>query len=127
MKIKLNIHKLDTIMESYEKTPLKTLAACMNKLQSDGFQENFMVKERGLCALDSERTYSPSEVKIVNFYRFEGENDPADSAILYAIQTNDGLRGLVSDAYGPYADSKVTKFISDVEEIMKKTTPGEKI
>ncbi|MDQ3047374.1 MAG: hypothetical protein M3R27_07480 [Bacteroidota bacterium] len=114
-------------MDSHEKTQLKTLAACMNKLQNDGFQENFMVKERGLCALDADKTYSAEEVKIVNFYRFEGESDPADSAILYAIETNDGLRGMLSDAYGPYADSKVTKFIADVEEIMKKTTPGEKI
>jgi hypothetical protein len=114
-------------MEPYEKTNLKTLAACMNKLQADGFTENLMVKENKIQALDSGKEYAPSEVKILNFYRFEGESDPADNAILYALETTDGIRGLLSDAYGPYADVKVTKFIAEVEDIMKKTNRDTKI
>jgi hypothetical protein len=114
-------------MEPYEKINLKTLAACMNKLQADGFKENFMVEGKKIQALDSKKEYVPSEVKILNFYRFEGESDPADNAILYALETNDGIRGLLSDAYGPYADVKVTKFIAEVEDIMKKTNPDVRI
>lgn len=114
-------------MESFEKTNLKTLASCMNTLQADGFNENFMVKDKKNHALEAEKEYEPSEVKILNFYRFEGESDPADNSILYALETNDGIRGLLSDAYGPYADTKVTKFISEVEEIMKKTNRDIKI
>lgn len=114
-------------MESFEKTNLKTLASCMNTLQADGFNENFMVKDKKIHALEAEKEYEPSEVKILNFYRFEGESDPADNSILYALETNDGIRGLLSDAYGPYADTKVTKFISEVEEIMKKTNRDIKI
>ena len=114
-------------MEPYEKTPLKTLASCMNTLHNDGFKENFMIKEGALHALDTGNNYAPSEVKILNFYRFEGESDPADSAILYAMETKDGIRGLLSDAYGPYADAKVSKFITEVENIMKKTDPEKKI
>lgn len=108
-------------MESFERTNLKTLAACMNRLQGDGFNENFKVEGRKIHALDTDKEYAPSEVKILNFYRFEGESDPADNAILYALETNDGIRGLLSDAYGPYADTHVTKFINEVEDIMKKT------
>src|SRR5688572_30804699 len=103
------------------KTTEKTMSAVMNTLQREGFEENFMVKEKGLVGLDSEKTYKPDEVKILNFYRFEGESDPADNSILYAIETDDGKRGMVTDAYGPYSDTKVTKFFSDVDEISKKT------
>lgn len=93
----------------------------MNRLQAEGFSENFMVEGKTIHALDSDKEYVPSEVKILNFYRFEGESDPADNSILYALETSDGVRGLLSDAYGPYADVKVTKFIAEVEDIMKKT------
>ncbi len=114
-------------MEPYEKINLKTLASCMNTLYQDGFKENFMIKNGKMQALDSEKAYEPSEIKILNFYRFEGESDPADNAILYALETNDGIRGLLSDAYGPYADVKVTKFMTEVEDIMKKTNRDVKI
>jgi hypothetical protein len=113
-------------MEPFEKINLKTLASCMKTLYAEGFKENFMVKEGAIHALDSDKKYTPSEVKILNFYRFEGESDPADNAILYALETKDGIRGLLSDAYGPYADVKVTKFIKEVEDIMKKTNPDVK-
>jgi len=61
----------------------------------------------------------------VNFYRFEGSSDPADNSILFAIETSDGKHGTLVDAFGPYADTKVTSFIQQVEEINKKTgTPS---
>jgi hypothetical protein len=60
-------------------------------------------------------------VHVVDFFRFEGESDPADNSILYAIETDDGKKGILSDAYGPYADINVTKFMKQVEDITKKT------
>jgi hypothetical protein len=99
---------------------MKTLASCLNKLVLDGYTEDFKVSERGLMSLQKERIFSPEEVRIANFYRFEGASDPADNSILYAIETTDGVKGTLTDAYGPYADSNVTKFIEQVEEISKK-------
>lgn len=69
---------------------------------------------------DGDRVYSPHEVKIINFYRFEGESDPADMSILYAIETIDGERGVLVDAYGPYASRVTGDFIVEVEKIHKK-------
>src|SRR5690349_23439908 len=100
-----------------DKIHMKTLASCMNALKDKGFGENFMVKGDKLQALTSNKQYSAEEVKILNFYRFEGESDPADNAILYAIETKDGLRGLLSDAYGSYADPDVSKFIDQVTDM----------
>jgi hypothetical protein len=39
--------------------------------------------------------------------------------ILYVIETNDGVKGTLVDGYGAYADSDVSKFIVQVEEIEK--------
>jgi hypothetical protein len=100
---------------------MKTLVSCLNSLVRNGFEEHFKVTENGLKALRLNKYYAPKEVKVLNYYRFEGDSDPADNSILYAIQTRDGLRGTLVDAFGPYADSKVTKFMTEVESIDKKT------
>ncbi len=119
-------------MEQYQEEPLKdadlkTLASCMESLQRKGYTENFMVNEKGLYDIDMDKNYGPEQVRIPSFYRFEGASDPGDSSILYAIETDDGIKGLLSDSYGPYSDPEVTKFITEVQEINKKTNRGEKL
>lgn len=100
---------------------MKTLAACLNKVVKDGYVENFKVTEDGLLrSLETEKTFTPDQTHIVNFYRFEGASDPSDSAILYVIQTDDGTKGSLTDAYGMYADPEIDTFIKEVEKISKK-------
>ena len=99
---------------------MKTLASCLNKVTKDGYKENFKITEEGLQSLETEKMYRPEEVHIVNFFRFEGASDPSDSAILYIIETNDGAKGTLTDAYGMYADPNIDKFIKEVENISKK-------
>ncbi|HEY1038544.1 MAG TPA: hypothetical protein VGF30_04020 [Bacteroidia bacterium] len=107
-------------MTDFKKTEMTTMVSCMNKLYSDGYTENFVAKEKGLEAPTTKKIYTPEEVKIANFYRFEGESDPADNAIVYAIETSDGVKGVLVDSYGAYANRKVSQFITDVEDITKK-------
>jgi len=99
---------------------MKTLASCLNKLILDGYTEDFKAGERGLLSLQKERIYEAGEVNVVNFFRFEGPSDPADNAILYVIETTDGTKGTLVDAYGPYADDNVERFMQEVEGINKK-------
>ncbi len=108
----------------HDKIEMKSLSDCMNKLQTEGFTTNFMVEKGKLHVVDSNKNYSPWQVKIVNFYRFEGESDPSDNAILYAIETHDDLKGIIADAYGVYADSGVSRFIKQVNDIIKNTNPS---
>lgn len=105
---------------------MKTLTTCLNKLVLDGYTEDFKAGERGvLLSLQHEKMYQPADVHVVNFFRFEGASDPADNSILYVIETNDGIKGTLVDAYGPYSDAKVNSFMEEVEEITKKTQPGD--
>ncbi len=108
-------------MEDPEKLKkyMSPMADVMKKLQADGYKENFTIKEKKLHA-SSGQSFEARDVKIKNFYRFEGESDPADSSILYALETHNGVRGLLSDAFGPYADSEVTEFLNELEPVEKK-------
>ena len=100
---------------------MKTLASCLNKLVLDGYTNDFKVNEKGqLFSMQTGKIYKPDDVHIVNFYRFEGASDPADNSILYAIETSDGVKGTLTDAYGPYAEPLVTVFMKTVEDMSKK-------
>jgi hypothetical protein len=104
---------------------MRTLSDCISKLVKNGYTENFQVTDHGLSSADNDKEYTPEKVHINNFYRFEGASDPDDSSILYAIETNDGVKGTLSDAYGIYADPRVGKFIKEVEDISKVTEKKE--
>ena len=99
---------------------MKTLAESLNKMVLKGYTEDFKAGERGLLSLHGEKIYDVADVNIVNFYRFEGASDPADNSILYVLETNDGTKGTLVDAYGPYSDPLVNDFMKQVEEINKK-------
>ena len=101
---------------------MKTLSSCINRLVSDGYTESFKVTEKGLFSLEKEKYYKPEDVHIVNFCRFEGASDPADSSILYVVELDDKTKGTLTDAYGSYADPQIEKFVRQVEDISKKTT-----
>ena len=99
---------------------MNTLTTCVNKVVTDGYRECFKVTGKGLYSTSKSRYYRPEQVQVINFYRFEGQSDPADNAIMYVIETSDGLKGTLIDAYGTYADGGVNKFMAEVEDIRKK-------
>ncbi len=104
-------------------TQMNSLSMVMGKAVKNGYRESFKVGTEGLIPQSNPKQhYDPLQIRVVNFYRFEGESDPGDECILYQIETNDGLKGLLVDAYGPYADDQTTAFMQRVEAIQKKLT-----
>ncbi|HYH14855.1 MAG TPA: hypothetical protein VD794_06540 [Flavisolibacter sp.] len=88
----------------------------VNKLEAEGFTDQFRVENKKLKSLtDPKKSYKAKEIKAVNFYRYEGITDPDDMSIIYAIETSDGRKGTLIDAYGRYADEETGAFMQDVE------------
>jgi len=114
--MKAGIKEIDKF-DSTEKMP--TLSEKINAALKLGYTENFKITERGLTDEVGDKFYPANEIHIPNFHRFEGYSDPQDNAILYWIETSDGRKGILIDAYGAYADVKVTNFIHEVEDIHK--------
>ena len=111
-----------------DKEEERSLVNVENQLKKDGFSQDFNVVEGRLQTIstDSPKSYAPSDVTIVDFYRFEGESDPDDMAILYAIEANDGVKGTISSAYGTYADTETDDFLKQVEDLGKNLMKGHK-
>ena len=127
--LSLNLFKLHRMIVNENKSipDLKTLQACLQKMISLGFTDDFQATDEGLVSLRTDKVYAPADVKIANFFRFEGPSNPDDMSILYAIETNDGVKGTLVDAYGTYASPEVNEFILEVEKINKKTQISDKI
>ncbi len=110
------------------KEDLTTLTACLAMLDGKGYTTQFQtVEENKIKSLDTERVYSPDDIRITNFYRFEGESNPDDNSILYAIETTGGEHGTLIDSYGSNTDAAITDFIKAVENIHKKTDKNESL
>ena len=113
----------ESTVENNDMIPhMKSLSACLNKMVLDGYDDDFKVNDKGLKSLKTNKVYQPNEIHISNFFRFEGQSDPNDNTILYVIESEDGAKGTVVDAYGPYADTKLTEFLNKVEDFNKKIT-----
>lgn len=104
-----------------DKEELTSQVDVEHMLNREGFTKDFRVTEDcRLCSMDDDKkTYAPAEVKIVNFYRFEGDTDPDDMSILYAIECADGTKGTISNSYGPTADADIDAFILQVQDLGK--------
>ncbi|RAU84283.1 hypothetical protein [Pontibacter arcticus] len=103
-----------------DKVEERSLVNVLNRLRKDGYKNDFKVNADGtLCTMDDKSVFSVGQVRIVDFYRFEGESNPDDMSILYAIETDNGLKGTISNSYGPYADEKVDNFLKQVEDLGK--------
>lgn len=98
---------------------MTTLASVTTISTQRGYTENFRMEEEGLFAPSTEIHYLPNEVAIENFYRFEGASDPEDNAILYLLETHDGLKGMLVDSYGAEADKAISEFIKAIPEAPK--------
>ncbi len=97
-------------------TFMTDLQKCLEKLETQGYNDQFKVEKKHLQSLtDPKKKYKPKDVNAVNFYRFEGISDPDDMSILYAIETVDGNKGTLIDAYGHYSDDDTGAFMQEVD------------
>ena len=88
-------------MENYE-----TVVAALNGLKAKGYSLDFNIAFDKIICNDTNVCLNPHEFEITEVYRFEGDTNPDDEDIVYAIESKDGtIKGPMSSAYGLYADA----------------------
>lgn len=100
----------------------QTLSECLNDALKDGYTENFRVMGMGLwlTSEDEQFTYNPDDVTIPNFYQLSACAIPQHSAIVYLIETEDGKKGTLINAFSAHDDSKLFNFIKQVDDLHPK-------
>lgn len=79
-----------------------TVSEAVNGLKKRGFELDFNLQEN--CLVCHEHKFDVADFEIVEVYRFEGNSDPADEAVVYAIQSVGGVKGVLVNGYGGSAD-----------------------
>lgn len=91
-----------------------TVTAQLEELQRRGFGANFGVVGNAVQVLNGGKTFNAEKLAIREYHRFEGVSDPGDMSIVYAIESRDGTRGVLVDAFGVYANPAVGAVLRDV-------------
>jgi hypothetical protein len=81
-----------------------TVAEAVNGLKERGYGIDFNIVADKLHCTNPSLSLKPDDFRITEFYRFEGESDPADEAVVYAIESNGGEKGLVVTGFGITAE-----------------------
>lgn len=86
-----------------------TVSEAVNDLKKRGFDLDFNLQEN--CIVCNDNKFTADDFEIAEVYRFEGNTDPSDEAIVYAIQSFKGLKGVLVNGYGISADSMSSEMV----------------
>lgn len=92
-----------------------SVTEAIERLSQRGFTANFEFLDNAFKAMENGKIFHANELTILEHHRFEGQSDPEDMAIVYAIEGNDGTRGVLVDAFGAYADPGLGQFLQNVK------------
>lgn len=95
---------------------LPTAVQIAEDLKGLGYTHSFRYGEGHLLCVESERRYTPEQLQIDAYFRFEGPSNPDDESILIAVRAGDGTRGIFMDAFGPQADPHVAEFCTQMRD-----------
>jgi hypothetical protein len=87
-------------MENYD-----TLSEAMNGLKANGYTYDFNICLGHIECNSLKLKLHPEDFEVDKMYRFEGMSSTDDNSVLYAISSKKGIKGLLVDAYGVYAEN----------------------
>ena len=80
---------------------LKTLSQVLNILIQRGITKEICMNDQKQMVLGKgEKTYQPEDLCVVKSYRFEGDSNPDDNAVLYLLEDKEGELSTILDTYG---------------------------
>ena len=91
------------------------MVEAIERLKKRGFTANFEFLDQTFRDVESGRTFKADELTIVEHFRFEGASDPDDMSVVYVIESIDGLKGVIADAFGLYANADLGGFLETVK------------
>jgi hypothetical protein len=93
-----------------------TLSETINGLKKQGYILDFNIRQDRLICHQTQTILSPDDFEIDKVYRFEGESNPDDESILYAISSSKyGVKGLLVNGYGISSDDVSEELIAKLK------------
>ena len=86
-----------------------TVMDAIDDLKRQGFAIDFNVE--GDRLINRGGKSASDDFEIVDVYRYEGDSDPGDEAVVYAIESKSGLKGILVTGYGYSSDEATTEIL----------------
>lgn len=82
-------------MQSYD-----TMVEALNDLNKRGYKYDFNIVNNNLHCKSINQSFLLDKFNVVEYHRFEGVSDPGDLSEIYVIETDTGIKGVLTDGYG---------------------------
>jgi hypothetical protein len=82
-----------------------TLSEAINDLKRRGYSEDFNLTPHCIECSSKNLQFHPENFTVDEYHRFEGMSNTDDNSIVFAISSTDGVKGVLVDAYGMYAEN----------------------
>lgn len=93
-----------------------TVTEAISDLQQRGYTHNFDLHQNCLHCDEQKIDLHPEDFEVDEFYRFEGDSDPGDENVVYAISSvKYDLKGVLMSAFGMYADISSTELLQKLK------------
>jgi hypothetical protein len=86
-----------------------TVSEALTGLKRRGFDLDFNLHEN--CLICHDEKFDVNDFEIMETHRFEGDTDPSDEAIVYAIESKNGKKGVLVNGYGISADTMGSEIV----------------
>lgn len=93
---------------------MNTVSEVIEYLRKKDYVNSFDVSDSKIFCKETDERFLPCNLAIDEVYRFEGDSNPDDMSVIYAITADSGTRGIILDAYGTYSDTEISEFIKDI-------------
>ncbi len=94
---------------------MNTITEIIVRLREKHYTHDFeVVDKKKLVCTGTHESFGPKDLVIEKTFRYEGDSNPDDMAVIYAITSNSGTQGILIDAYGTYANTVIGEFIKKV-------------
>ncbi|HYG16437.1 MAG TPA: phosphoribosylpyrophosphate synthetase [Bacteroidia bacterium] len=92
-----------------------TVLDALNDLKKRGYTIDFNLQPDCIKCDANKIRFTPDQFEITEVYRFEGESNPSDESVVYAIKGKDGSKGVLVSAYGMYSEELEEEMIKKLQ------------
>src|SRR5262245_26244104 len=104
---------------------METLHSAVARLERAGYADALRARADGFLEVRTGRIHAPETLIVDEVVRFEGESDPADEAVLYALRSQDeSVHATFVATFGPSADPISGPLIRRLDTDEQRRRPG---
>jgi hypothetical protein len=90
----------------------QTVSQVIEQLSKEGYTQDFKAHNQNLLVIPRNIEIEPEQIIVDKIYRFEGETDLSDEAIIFALSCpQHNVKGTYLVAFGPMMDSQDAEIV----------------